>query len=115
MGSPSPCHVLGDRGLTNVDAKLKEFSMDPGSTLQRVGQAHGSAACASTLVWRGAKIGRSGWFAKRLAQGPSEGHRRGAESRHHPEPVRSETGVERARGKRQQRRWGTDADGAIER
>ena len=61
------------------------------------------------------KAGRSGWFAKRLAQSPSEGQRRGAESRHHPEPVRSEMGVERARGKRQQRRWGTDADGAIER
>ena len=30
-GSPVPCHVFGDRGLTNIDAKLEEFSMDPGS------------------------------------------------------------------------------------
>ena len=35
-----PCHVLGDRGLPNVDAELEEFSMDPGSAPQRVSQAH---------------------------------------------------------------------------
>jgi hypothetical protein len=27
MGSPVPCHVVGDRGLTNVDAELEEFSI----------------------------------------------------------------------------------------
>jgi hypothetical protein len=26
-----PCHKFGDRGLTNVDAELEEFSMDPGA------------------------------------------------------------------------------------
>ena len=35
-----PCHVFGDRGLTDVNAELEEFSMDPGSAPQRVGQAH---------------------------------------------------------------------------
>ena len=30
MGPPMPCHIFGDRGLTNVDAELEEFSMDPG-------------------------------------------------------------------------------------
>ena len=32
--------MYGDRGLTNIDAELEEFSMDPGSSPQRVGQAH---------------------------------------------------------------------------
>ena len=41
-GFPVPCHVFGDRGLTNFDAELEEFTMDPGSAPQRVGEAHGA-------------------------------------------------------------------------
>jgi len=37
-----PCRIFGDRGLTNVDAELEEFAMDPGSALKRVGEAHGA-------------------------------------------------------------------------
>ena len=37
-----PCHIFGDRGLPNVDAELEEFSMNPGSAPQRVGEAHGA-------------------------------------------------------------------------
>jgi hypothetical protein len=33
--------------LTNVDAELEEFSMDPGSTPQRIGQAHGADQLAN--------------------------------------------------------------------
>jgi hypothetical protein len=35
--SPVPCHIFGDRSPTTLDAKLEEFSVDPGSTPQRVG------------------------------------------------------------------------------
>ena len=35
-----PCHIFGNRGLPNVDAELEEFSMNPGSASQRVGEAH---------------------------------------------------------------------------
>ena len=41
-GPPLPCHIFGDRGLTNVDAELEEFAVDPGSAPQRIGQAHGA-------------------------------------------------------------------------
>ena len=34
-GPPLPCHIFGDRGLTNVDAELEEFAVDPGSAPQR--------------------------------------------------------------------------------
>ena len=33
----APCHVFGDGGLTNVDAELEKFAMDPGSAPERVG------------------------------------------------------------------------------
>jgi hypothetical protein len=33
---------FGDRGLTHVDTELEQFSMDPGSAPQRVGEAHGA-------------------------------------------------------------------------
>jgi hypothetical protein len=39
-----PCHIFGDRGLTNVDADFEEFAMDSGSA--PVGQAH----CADQLA-----------------------------------------------------------------
>src|SRR3954465_6252930 len=38
--APSPRHVLGDGGLTHVDTKLEELSMDAGSAPERVGEAH---------------------------------------------------------------------------
>jgi hypothetical protein len=41
------CHILGDRGLTNVDAELEKLSMDAGSTPQRIGQAHGADQLAN--------------------------------------------------------------------
>src|SRR5207247_1729636 len=37
---PVRCHVLGDRGLPDVDAELEEFSMNPGSAPKWVGDAH---------------------------------------------------------------------------
>jgi hypothetical protein len=40
MGPPMPCHIFGDRGLTNFDAELEEFAVDPGSTPQRIGETH---------------------------------------------------------------------------
>jgi hypothetical protein len=47
MGSPVPCRILGDQGLTNVDATLEEFAMDRGSAPQRVSQAHGADQLAN--------------------------------------------------------------------
>jgi hypothetical protein len=38
--SPVSCHILGDRGLTHIDAELEEFAVDPGRAPQRVGEAH---------------------------------------------------------------------------
>ncbi len=38
--SPVSCHILGDRGLSHIDAELEEFAMDPGSAPERVGEAH---------------------------------------------------------------------------
>ena len=35
-----PCHVFGDRGLADVDAELEEFSVNPGSAPEWIGQAH---------------------------------------------------------------------------
>jgi len=39
-GPPVPCHVFGDRGLTNFDAKLEELTVDPGSAPEGIGKAH---------------------------------------------------------------------------
>src|ERR1700676_3993354 len=36
----SPDHVLGHAGLSDIDAKLEEFSMDPRRSPQRIGNAH---------------------------------------------------------------------------
>src|SRR6266481_2032432 len=36
----SPDHVLGHAGLSDFDAELKEFSMDPRRSPQRIGNAH---------------------------------------------------------------------------
>ena len=33
-------HILGDRGLTHIDAKLEELAVDPRCTPERVRQAH---------------------------------------------------------------------------
>jgi hypothetical protein len=33
-------HVFGDRSLADVDAKLEQFTMAPGSAPKRIGQAH---------------------------------------------------------------------------
>src|ERR1700704_4236035 len=33
-------HVLGDAGLSDIDAELEEFSMDPRRFPQRIGKAH---------------------------------------------------------------------------
>jgi hypothetical protein len=48
-GFPVPCHVFGDRRLTNVDAELEEFSMDPGSTRQREKASPDSRLYASRI------------------------------------------------------------------
>src|SRR5262245_34598337 len=34
------CHILGDRGLTYIDAELEEFAMDPGRAPERIGEAY---------------------------------------------------------------------------
>src|SRR6201992_3221313 len=36
----SPDHVLGHAGLSDIDAELEEFSMDPRRSPQRIGNAH---------------------------------------------------------------------------
>jgi len=36
---PVPCHIIGDRRLADVDAKLEQLAMDPRSTPERVGKA----------------------------------------------------------------------------
>src|SRR3979409_1726540 len=36
----SPGHVLGHAGLSDIDADLEEFSMDPRRSPQRIGNAH---------------------------------------------------------------------------
>src|SRR3979490_2501208 len=36
----SPDHVLGHAGLSDIDADLEEFSMDPRPSPQRIGNAH---------------------------------------------------------------------------
>src|SRR5467141_660298 len=36
----SPGHVLGHAGLSDIDAELEEFSMDPRRSPQRIGNAH---------------------------------------------------------------------------
>src|SRR3954454_25056064 len=36
--SSSPRHVLGDRGLADIDAELEEFSMDAWSAPERIGK-----------------------------------------------------------------------------
>src|ERR1700726_851237 len=36
----SPDHVLGHAGLSDIDAELEEFSMDPRRSPQRIGDAH---------------------------------------------------------------------------
>ena len=41
-----PCHVFGDRGLTNFDAELEELTVDPGAP-QR-----GLARLMSRINWR---------------------------------------------------------------
>src|SRR5262245_25348711 len=38
--SPLPSHVLGNRRLPDIDAKLKEFAMDPGCAPKRVRDTH---------------------------------------------------------------------------
>ena len=45
-GPPLPCHVFGDRGLANFDAKLEELTADPGAP-QR-----GLARLISRISWR---------------------------------------------------------------
>ena len=34
------CHIFRNRGLTHVDAELEQFTMDPRSAPERVGEAH---------------------------------------------------------------------------
>jgi hypothetical protein len=38
--SPPPSHVLGDRRLPNIDAKLEEFAIDPGCPPKRIRDTH---------------------------------------------------------------------------
>src|SRR6185295_13806854 len=37
---PPAHHILGNAGLADIDAKLEQFAMDPGSAPQRIGDAH---------------------------------------------------------------------------
>src|SRR6476620_8852417 len=36
----SLCHILGHAGLSDINAELEEFSMDPRRSSQRIGNAH---------------------------------------------------------------------------
>src|SRR5580693_4586175 len=47
-------HVLGDARLSDIDAELEEFSMDPRRSPQRIGNAH----LAVSLRISGATVGR---------------------------------------------------------
>src|SRR6267378_7481976 len=67
----SPDHVLGHAGLSDIDAELEEFSMDPRRSPQRVGNAH--------LADKLAYLRRYSWSA--------------ATAPRLPPPVRSEPGA----------------------
>src|ERR1700723_2875094 len=67
----SPDHVLGHAGLSDIDAELEEFSMDPRRSPQRIGNAH--------LADKLAYLRRYSWSA---TTGPRL-----------PPPVRSEPGA----------------------
>ena len=69
--TPPPRHVLGNAGLADVDAELEQFSMDAGSTPQRVGDAH--------LADQPANFQRCTWSAAAVPRFPA--------------PIRSETGT----------------------
>src|SRR5262249_7663240 len=47
---PSPCHVLGDRGLSDIDPELEQFSVYPGCAPQRICNAH-LADQAANVCW----------------------------------------------------------------
>src|ERR1700679_1437152 len=51
----SPGHVLGHAGLSDIDAELEEFSMDPRRSPHRIGNAH--------LADKLAYLGRDSWSA----------------------------------------------------
>src|ERR1700731_310999 len=46
-------HVLGHAGLSDIDAELEEFSMDPRRSPQRIGNAHlaDKLACLQRNCW----------------------------------------------------------------
>src|SRR6202047_3537248 len=67
----SPGHVLGHAGLSDTDADLEEFSMDPRRSPQRIGNAH--------LADKLAYLRRYGWPATTAPRLPP--------------PVRSEPGA----------------------
>src|SRR3984893_12392788 len=67
----SPDHVLGHAGLSDIDAELEEFSMDPRRSPQRFGSAH--------LADKLAYLRRYGWPATTAPRLPA--------------PVRSEPGT----------------------
>jgi hypothetical protein len=48
-----PDHVLGYTGLSDIDAELEEFSMDPRRSPQRIGSSRGSASVCSTKLLAG--------------------------------------------------------------
>src|SRR6266436_7630460 len=68
---PSLGHVLGRAGLSDIDAELEEFSMDPRRSPQRIGNAH--------LADKLAYLRRYGWSATTAPRLPP--------------PVRSEPGA----------------------
>ena len=45
-GPSVPCHVFGDRGLANFDAKLEELTVDPGRAPEGIGKV------ISRINWR---------------------------------------------------------------
>src|SRR5271155_1378734 len=67
----SPGHVLGHAGLSDSDAELEEFAMDPRRSPQRIGNAH--------LADKLAYLRRYGWSAAAVPRLPP--------------PVRSEPGA----------------------
>src|SRR5262249_49379639 len=61
--SPSPCHVLCDRSLSDIDAELEQFPVYPGRTPKWVCDAHLVDQTANISRYRRPTAERSGFPA----------------------------------------------------
>src|SRR5262245_43639530 len=58
--SPSPRHVFCNRGLSDIDAKLEQFTVYPGSAPKRVGDTYFANEAANVCRCRRSATARSG-------------------------------------------------------